>query len=80
MRVCVCVCVCVGTINSTGSVVAAASFLQGEEYIDIASIIKMMQNSMIGFVAIGVGYYWGVCVCVRVCVCMCACVCTFVCV
>ncbi|MES1908842.1 MAG: hypothetical protein MHM6MM_001698 [Cercozoa sp. M6MM] len=50
-----------GTINSTGGVVAAASFLGGEHqaiWVDIASTVKMIQNTVIGLFCVGVLAYW----------------------
>ena len=47
-----------GTIDSTGSVVAAAGLFGGHEAIIIASTVKMVQNSVIGFVAVGILIIW----------------------
>lgn len=46
------------TIDSTGSVVAAAQIFGGAEAIVIASSVKIVQNSLIGFIAIGAAIYW----------------------
>lgn len=47
-----------GTIDSTGSVVAAAGLFGGQEAIIIASTVKMIQNSTIGFVAVIILIAW----------------------
>ncbi len=46
-----------GTIDATGAVVAAGTFL-GEEAETVAATIKMIQNILIGVVAFGVAVYW----------------------
>lgn len=46
------------TIDSTGSVVAAAQIFGGASAVVIASSVKIVQNSLIGFVAIGAAIYW----------------------
>lgn len=46
------------TIDSTGSVVAAAQLFGGAPAIVIASSVKIVQNSLIGFIAIGAALYW----------------------
>ncbi|MCC5929289.1 MAG: putative sulfate exporter family transporter [Cyclobacteriaceae bacterium] len=46
-----------GTIDSTGAVVAAGAFL-GEKALNVAATIKMIQNILIGLVALGVAMYW----------------------
>jgi len=46
------------TIDSTGSVVAAAQIFGGAEAVVIASSVKIVQNSLIGFIAIGAAMYW----------------------
>jgi uncharacterized integral membrane protein (TIGR00698 family) len=46
-----------GTIDSTGAVVAAGALL-GPEAMEIASVVKMIQNIMIGIVAFVVAVYW----------------------
>ena len=46
-----------GTIDSTGSVVAAGALL-GPVAMEVAATIKMIQNIMIGFVAFCVAAYW----------------------
>jgi uncharacterized membrane protein YadS len=50
-----------GTIDSTGAVVAAAAFL-GDEARDIASVVKMIQNILIGVIAFGIALFWVTCV------------------
>ena len=47
-----------GTIDSTGSVIAAAGLFGGHEAIIIASTVKMLQNSVIGFVAVAILIIW----------------------
>jgi uncharacterized integral membrane protein (TIGR00698 family) len=46
-----------GTIDSTGAVVAAGSFL-GEKAEQIAAVVKMIQNILIGIVAFAVAVMW----------------------
>ncbi|WP_437188162.1 YeiH family protein [Planctomicrobium sp. SH668] len=46
-----------GTIDSTGAVVAAGE-LVSKEAGEVASLIKMIQNVLIGVVAFGVAVYW----------------------
>ena len=46
-----------GTIDATGAVAAAGTFL-GEEGETVAVTIKMIQNILIGVVAFGVAVYW----------------------
>ncbi len=46
-----------GTIDATGAVAAAGALL-GEEAFQIASIVKMVQNILIGIVAFAVALYW----------------------
>lgn len=46
-----------GTIDSTGSVVAAGALI-GPVAMEVAATIKMIQNIMIGFVAFCVAAYW----------------------
>lgn len=46
-----------GTIDATGAVVAAGAML-GEQAEQIAAIVKMIQNTMIGLVAFLVAVYW----------------------
>lgn len=47
-----------GSINNTGSVVAAASFLGGVEFVEVAATVKIIQNAIMGFIAVGVALYW----------------------
>eukprot|EP00301_Raphidiophrys_heterophryoidea_P000674 c10339_g1_i1.p1 GENE.c10339_g1_i1~~c10339_g1_i1.p1 ORF type:complete len:268 (+),score=88.23 c10339_g1_i1:1590-2393(+) len=47
-----------GSVNNTGNVVAAAALLGDEEAENIAAIVKMLQNSMIGFITVGVTIFW----------------------
>ena len=46
-----------GTIDSTGAVVAAGSML-GPAAEQVAAVVKMIQNVLIGFLAFGVAIYW----------------------
>jgi len=46
-----------GTIDSTGAVVAAGAML-GEDAMQVASVIKMIQNILIGVIAFFVAVYW----------------------
>jgi len=46
-----------GTIDSTGAVVAAGSML-GPEAEQVAAVVKMIQNVLIGVLAFGVAVYW----------------------
>lgn len=46
-----------GTIDSTGAVAAAGAML-GTEALEIAAVVKMIQNILIGVIAFGVAVYW----------------------
>ncbi len=46
-----------GTIDSTGAVVAAGAML-GEQPMEVAAVIKMIQNVMIGLLAFLVAVFW----------------------
>jgi uncharacterized integral membrane protein (TIGR00698 family) len=46
-----------GTIDATGAVAAAGAML-GDDALQVAATIKMIQNILIGFVAFGVAIYW----------------------
>ncbi|MCD8502386.1 MAG: putative sulfate exporter family transporter [Bacillaceae bacterium] len=46
-----------GTIDATGAVVAAGSML-GDRAMEVASVIKMVQNILIGFVAVAVALFF----------------------
>ncbi len=46
-----------GTLDATGAVVAAGSFL-GETALNVAATIKMIQNILIGVIAFGVAVYF----------------------
>lgn len=46
-----------GTIDSTGAVVAAGAML-GENAMEVASVIKMVQNIMVGIIAFGIAIFW----------------------
>ena len=46
-----------GTIDSTGAVVAAGAVL-GEEAMEIASVVKMVQNILIGFIAFAIAVFF----------------------
>ena len=46
-----------GTVDATGAVVAAGAML-GEEAGEVAAVVKMIQNILIGVVAFSVAVYW----------------------
>lgn len=46
-----------GTVDATGAVVAAAAML-GEEPEQVAAVVKMVQNMLIGVIAFGIALYW----------------------
>ena len=46
-----------GTIDSTGAVVAAGQML-GDQAMQTAAVIKMIQNASIGLVALLIALYW----------------------
>ncbi|MCK8816119.1 putative sulfate exporter family transporter [Natroniella sulfidigena] len=46
-----------GTIDATGAVVASSALL-GAEAMEVASIIKMVQNILIGIIAFGIAIFW----------------------
>jgi uncharacterized membrane protein YadS len=46
-----------GTIDATGAVIAAGESI-GKEAGEVAATVKMIQNSMIGFIAFAVAAYW----------------------
>ncbi len=46
-----------GTVDSTGAVVAAGAML-GEEAEQVAAVVKMIQNTMIGGIAFVIALYW----------------------
>lgn len=46
-----------GTIDATGAVVAAGAFL-GDDALNVAATIKMIQNVLIGLIAFGVAVYF----------------------
>ena len=46
-----------GTLDSTGAVAAAGEFL-GEEALQTAAVIKMIQNLLIGIMAFCIALYW----------------------
>lgn len=46
-----------GTVDSTGAVVAAGALL-GDTARDVAAVVKMIQNMMIGLVAFLIAVYW----------------------
>ncbi|MBI1314345.1 putative sulfate exporter family transporter [bacterium] len=50
-----------GTIDSTGAVAAAGGLL-GEQALEVAATVKMIQNILIGVTAFGVATYWVTCV------------------
>ncbi len=46
-----------GTVDATGAVVAAAAML-GPEAEQVAAVVKMIQNMLIGVVAVVIAFYW----------------------
>ncbi len=46
-----------GTVDSTGAVVAAGQIL-GDNAMQTAAVVKMIQNILIGIIAFGVALYW----------------------
>lgn len=46
-----------GTIDSTGAVAAAGAML-GQKALEVATVVKMIQNILIGVIAFGVAVYW----------------------
>ena len=46
-----------GTVDATGAVVAAAAML-GPEAEQVAAVVKMIQNMLIGVVAVAIAFYW----------------------
>lgn len=46
-----------GTIDATGAVAAAGEFL-GDEALEVAATVKMIQNILIGVIAFGIAVYW----------------------
>lgn len=46
-----------GTVDSTGAVVAAGEFL-GQEAMEVAAVIKLIQNVLIGIIAFIVAFFW----------------------
>lgn len=46
-----------GTLDATGAVAAAGAFLS-QEALYVAATIKMIQNMMIGAIALGIAIYW----------------------
>lgn len=46
-----------GTIDSTGAVVAAGQLL-GEQAMQVAAVVKMIQNVLIGLIAFVIALYW----------------------
>ena len=46
-----------GTIDATGAVVAAGALL-GEQAEQIAAVVKMIQNTLIGLVAFAIAVFW----------------------
>ena len=46
-----------GTVDSTGAVVAAGQML-GDDAMQTAAVIKMIQNLLIGVIAFGIALYW----------------------
>ena len=50
-----------GTLDATGAVAAAGAFLS-QEALYVAATIKMIQNMLIGGIALGIAVYWATCV------------------
>lgn len=50
-----------GTIDATGAVAAAGAML-GDDALQVAAAVKMIQNILIGVIAFGVAVYWVTCV------------------
>ena len=46
-----------GTVDSTGAVVAAGQIL-GDNAMQTAAVVKMIQNLLIGVMAFGIALYW----------------------
>jgi uncharacterized integral membrane protein (TIGR00698 family) len=46
-----------GTVDSTGAVVAAGSMVD-QEAMEVASVIKMIQNLLIGVIAFAIAFFW----------------------
>lgn len=46
-----------GTVDATGAVLAAAEAI-GERAAQVAAIVKMMQNMLVGLLAFGIALYW----------------------
>ena len=46
-----------GTIDATGAVAASGAML-GEDALQVAAAVKMIQNILIGVIAFGVAFYW----------------------
>jgi uncharacterized integral membrane protein (TIGR00698 family) len=46
-----------GTVDSTGAVVAAGAML-GDDAEQVAAVVKMIQNTMIGGIAFVIAFYW----------------------
>lgn len=53
-----------GAINNTGNVVASAALLQDQDAEEVAAIVKMVQNALIGFATVFITFFW---MCVRSC-------------
>jgi uncharacterized membrane protein YadS len=47
-----------GTVNNTGNVVASAAILEDSAAEEVAAIVKMLQNAMIGVITVVVTVFW----------------------
>lgn len=55
-----------GAVNNTGNVVASAALLQDQAAEEVAAIVKMVQNALIGFATVFITLFWlCVCTCTR---------------
>ena len=47
-----------GAVNNTGNVVASAALLQDQAAEEVAAIVKMVQNALIGFATVFITLFW----------------------
>lgn len=47
-----------GAVNNTGNVVASAALLQDQAAEEVAAIVKMVQNALIGFATVAITFFW----------------------
>lgn len=47
-----------GAVNNTGNVVASAALLQDQAAEEVAAIVKMVQNALIGFATVFITFFW----------------------